>query len=54
MLADAHSKFADGLSRTLDRANSDFHAKLSSAVKLLGNAIEELDVTLSGATPSRR
>lgn len=54
VLADAHSKFADGLSRTLDRANSDFHAKLSSAVKLLGNAIEELDVTLSGATPSRR
>lgn len=53
VLADAHLKFADGLSRTLDRANSDFHAKLSSAVKLLGNAIEELDVTLSGAAPSR-
>lgn len=54
VLADAHSKFADGLSRTLDRANSDFHAKLSSAVKLLSSAVEELEVSLSGATPSRR
>jgi hypothetical protein len=54
VLAEAHSQFADGLSRTLDRANNDFHAKLSGAVKLLGNAIEELDVTLSGAAPSRR
>ena len=54
VLADAHSEFADGLSRTLDRANSDFHTKLSSAVKLLTSAVEELEVTLSGATPSRR
>lgn len=54
VLAEAHSAFADGVSRTLDRANTDFHAKLSSAVQLLGNAIEELDVTLSGATPSGR
>lgn len=55
VLAEAHSKFADGLSRTLDRANSDFHAKLSSAVGLLSSAVEELEVSLSGATtPSRR
>lgn len=54
VLADAHEKFADGLSRTLDRANSDFHTKLSSAVQLLSSTIEELDVTLAGATPSRR
>ncbi|HRD97088.1 MAG TPA: anti-phage ZorAB system protein ZorA [Rubrivivax sp.] len=54
VLADAHAKFADGLSRTLDRANSDFHAKLSCAVKLLSSAVEELEVSLSGATPSRR
>lgn len=54
VLADAHSKFADGLSRTLDRANSDFHTKLSNAVMLLSSAVEELEVSLSGATPSRR
>jgi len=54
VLADAHSKFADGLSRTLDRANSDFHTKLSSAVKLLSSAVEELEVSLSGATSPRR
>ena len=54
VLADAHSKFADGLSRTLDRANSDFHAKLSNAVKLLSSAVEELEVSLSGAVPSHR
>ena len=55
VLADAHSSFADGISRTLDRANSDFHSKLSSAVKLLANAIEELEVTLSSNNlPSSR
>lgn len=53
VLAEAHAKFADGLSRTLDRANSDFHIKLSSAVKLLGSAVEELEVTLS-SIPSGR
>jgi hypothetical protein len=54
VLADAHSQFADGLSRTLDRANNDFHTKLSNAVKLLGSAVEELEVSLSGTTPFRR
>lgn len=54
VLAEAHAKFADGLSRTLDRANSDFHAKLSSAVKLLSSAVEELELSLSSAAPSRR
>jgi transcriptional regulator of heat shock response len=54
VLATAHSQFADGLSRTLDRANNDFHTKLSIAVKLLSSAVEELEVSISGATPSRR
>lgn len=55
VLADAHTHFADGLTRTLDRANSDFHTKLSSAVKLLSSSIKELDVSLSSAaTPVRR
>lgn len=53
VLAEAHEKFADGLSRTLDRANSDFHIKLSSAVKLLGSAVEELEATLSGLPTGR-
>jgi hypothetical protein len=48
VLATAHSSFSEGLTRTLDRANTDFHAKLSTAVKLLASAIEELEVTLSG------
>ncbi len=48
VLATAHSSFSEGLTRTLDRANADFHTKLSTAVKLLASAIEELEVTLSG------
>ncbi len=54
VLADAHATFAEGLTRTLDRANSDFHTKLSGAVRLLSSAVEELEVSLSGATPARR
>lgn len=54
VLAEAHSKFADSLIRTLDRANSDFHNKLSSAVGLLGSAIEELEVSVSSASSSSR
>ena len=54
VLAEAHGKFADGLTRTLDRANSDFHSKLSGAVGLLRSAIEELEVTVSTAGAPRR
>jgi ABC-type transporter Mla subunit MlaD len=54
VLAEAHGKFADGLTRTLDRANSDFHSKLSGAVGLLSSAIEELEVTVSTAGAPRR
>ena len=54
ILAEAHGKFADGLTRTLDRANSDFHSKLSGAVGLLSSAIEELEVTVSTAGAPRR
>jgi ABC-type transporter Mla subunit MlaD len=52
VLAEAHQKFADGLSRTLDRANNDFHTKLSAGVKLLSAAVQELEVSLSGSTPT--
>lgn len=54
VLTDAHKSFADGLARTLERANTDFHTKLSNAVKLLSQTIEELDVTLGSGTPVRR
>jgi hypothetical protein len=54
ILAAAHGEFADGLTRTLDRANSDFHSKLSVAVGLLSSAIEELEVTVSSAGAPRR
>lgn len=54
IMAEAHGDFADGLTRTLDRANSDFHSKLSVAVGLLSSAIEELEVTVSSAGASRR
>lgn len=54
VLGEAHERFADGLTKTLDRANADFHAKLSSAVGLLASAVEELEVSLAGATEARR
>jgi uncharacterized protein YukE len=54
ILAQAQSAFNDGLTRTLDRANSDFHNKLSSAVGLLSSSIEELDASLAGASGLRK
>lgn len=53
ILTESHQAFADGISRTLDRANSDFHIKLSAAVGLLRSAIEELEASLSSAQPRR-
>lgn len=54
VLATAHESFCDGIARTLDRANSDFHIKLSHAVGLLGSAIQELEVTVSSAGPAKK
>lgn len=53
VLTENHEKFAEGLITVLDRANQDFHQKLSSAVGLLRGAVEELEVTLSTA-PTKR
>lgn len=53
VLKESHDAFADGLLKVLDRANSDFHTKLSTAVGLLGDAVQELAVTLDGAVPKR-
>jgi hypothetical protein len=53
VLMESHDAFADGLVKVLDRANSEFHTKLSTAVGLLGDAVQELAVTLDGAIPNR-
>ncbi|MBK6961595.1 MAG: apolipoprotein A1/A4/E family protein [Gammaproteobacteria bacterium] len=53
VLADAHQAFADGVTVTLERANQDFHTKLSSAVGLLSGAIKELQTTIDSFDPPR-
>jgi hypothetical protein len=47
VLGEAHTSFAAEVKRTLDRANIEFHNKLSSAVGMLSSAVNELEVTLS-------
>lgn len=54
VLASAHEKFSDGLTRTLDRANGDFHTKLSNAVGMLSSTIKEFESTLAEAPAIRR
>ncbi len=47
VLADIHKKFAEEVERTLDKANTGFHGRLSTAVHLLSGAIEELESKLT-------
>jgi hypothetical protein len=47
VLGQAHESFANEVTRTLDRANTEFHSKLAMAVGLLKSAVDELEVTLS-------
>lgn len=54
VLAESQEAFNDGLTRTLERANTDFHKKLTAAVSLLNSALEELEITLSNVLPPRR
>jgi hypothetical protein len=57
VLGDAHTSFATEVKRTLDKANNEFHTKLSSAVGLLSSAVAELEVTLASMgnmTPVRK
>lgn len=49
VLAEAHQKFADATTRTLDRANQDFHKKLTQAVALLSSSIEEFESKLGSS-----
>lgn len=54
VLAKAHESFREAMLKTVRENNHEFHAKLSSAVALLGNSIKELDDVLSTATPTGR
>ena len=47
VLAEAHTSFATEVKRTLDKANTEFHTKLASAVALLSAAVGELELTLA-------
>jgi DNA anti-recombination protein RmuC len=47
VLGGAHNAFATEVKRTLDRANTEFHTKLTQAVGMLSGAVQELEVTLA-------
>ena len=47
VLGDAHTSFATEVKRTLDKANTEFHTKLTTAVGMLSSAVAELELTLA-------
>jgi len=47
VLGEAHTTFATEVRRTLEKANTEFHNKLSGAVGLLSSGVQELEVTLA-------
>lgn len=47
VLGEAHSAFASEVKRTLDKANTEFHSKLTLAVGMLSSTVTELDTTLA-------
>lgn len=47
VLGDAHASFAAEVKRTLDKANLEFHSKLTAAVGLLSSSLVELELTLA-------
>jgi hypothetical protein len=47
VLGEAHESFSKEVVRTLDKANSEFHSKLTLAVGMLKSAVDELEVTLT-------
>jgi len=47
VLGDAHTSFATEVKRTLDKANLEFHTKLSDAVGMLSGTLVELELTLA-------
>lgn len=53
VLGDAHLAFATSVKKTLAVANTEFHAKLATAVGLLSSTVVELEATLGQAAPQR-
>ena len=53
VLANSSEAFRKSVVSTLTEVNYDFHRKLSSAVGLLSNAVQELEVTLGSIAPRR-
>jgi hypothetical protein len=53
VLGDAHLAFATSVKKTLALANTEFHAKLATAVGLLSSTVVELEATLGHAAPQR-
>ncbi|ULR90340.1 anti-phage ZorAB system protein ZorA [Comamonas sp. B21-038] len=47
VLGEAHTTFATEVRRTLEKANTEFHNKLSASVGLLSASVQELEVTLA-------
>ncbi|VVO01487.1 anti-phage ZorAB system protein ZorA [Pseudomonas fluorescens] len=47
VLGDAHASFSTEVKRTLDKANHEFHTKLSAAVGMLSGTLVELELTLA-------
>lgn len=47
VLGEAHVTFATEVKRTLDKANSEFHTKLTQAVGMLSSSVGELELTLA-------
>ena len=47
VLGEAHMSFATEVKRTLDKANSEFHTKLTQAVGMLSSSVSELELTLA-------
>ncbi len=53
VLGNSTEAFRESVISTLDKANYEFHRKLSDAVGMLAATIGELEVTLGSATPKR-
>ena len=57
VLGEAHNSFATEVKRTLEKANTEFHNKLTVAVGMLSTAVGELELTLASMgnlTPVKR
>lgn len=53
VLANSSEAFRESVQSTLAKVNHDFHTKLSHAVGLLSNSVQELEVTLGSVAPRR-